>query len=198
MLAEIMWLITSAHQFGAPRQNRVEPIEDRRPMELCAHRPHALAPLIRLHLERGPDSVRESRDVERVDQHRLLDLFGGPGETTQHEHSVFVDLTGDELLRYEVHAILKRRHKAEICRAVDGGKQLDVNVLVDEYDRLPVYRSEALVDVAHAREDFRFQILIRHEAAARWRRDDDHREAAAQFRRLGPEPIERPQPLGNS
>ena len=47
-------------------------------------------------------------------------------------------------------------------------------------------------------EHFGFEVLVRRELGARRRRDDDHRESAAQLRRLLPEPIERAQSLRNS
>ena len=57
--------------------------------------------------------------VVGVDEHRVAQLVGGPGELRQHQHAVVVEAGRDELLGDEVHAVAERCHEQHIGGAVE-------------------------------------------------------------------------------
>src|SRR5215510_5746821 len=134
------------HDLCGARENRLEPIEDVRMIQVSPHTMHATPPLIGRHLERLPNGLDEAVDVERIDEHRAVDLLRGAGEATENQDAAFVQLAGDKLLRDEVHAILKRRDDADITGAVHRGEQISVDIFVDENDRRPLRISKSLID----------------------------------------------------
>src|SRR4051812_14040038 len=102
----------AAHDFRGPRQNRVEPVEDRRIVKLPAHATHAPSALVRRHLERGANGGNEPVDVEWIDQNRAFDLLRRSSKSTENQNTVLFRLAGNELLSHQVHPVLQRRYDA--------------------------------------------------------------------------------------
>src|SRR6185437_3692787 len=84
------------HDLGGAREDGVEPIEDRRVVELPPHPMHSPLALFGKHLERRANGPDEAVDVERVDQHRAVDLLRRSGEAAEDQNAPFVELAGDE------------------------------------------------------------------------------------------------------
>ncbi|MDF1501664.1 hypothetical protein [Roseisolibacter sp. H3M3-2] len=158
---------------------------------------HALLPLRHRHADRLAQPLHHAVHVERVDQHRALDLLGGTGEAAQHEHALLVDVAGDELLGHQVHPVLQRRHEAQVARTVDRRQLLGARVLAQQHDRRPVGRPPARVDRVDRRRDLVLERLVGGDLAARRRGDEQEGQAAAQLGRLLPQQVERAQPLGD-
>jgi len=76
-------------------------------LEMTAHAMHASPAFVGRHLERRADRPDKTVDVERIDQHRAVDLLGGSGESAQEQHAAFVELAGNVLLGDEVHSVLQ-------------------------------------------------------------------------------------------
>ena len=68
---------------------------------------HADAPLALAHVQGAPYPLDEAVEIERIDQHRTIDLLRCAGESAEYEHAALLRLTGDELLGDEIHAILQ-------------------------------------------------------------------------------------------
>ena len=137
-------------------------------------------------------------EVVGIDDERLGQLARRAGEPAENEDAALVFARGDELLGDEIHPVLQGRDETQVGRSIDRGQQLGVDVLVHEHDGLPVSGAIPLVDVPDGIEEVGFEILVRRELGARWRRDDDHRESIAQLGGVMPQPVERPQPLGDA
>jgi hypothetical protein len=178
------------------REHRLQPVEDRRPVQPVPHLPHPPPPVLERHGQRLADRPGDAVDVERVDEDRPVDLLGGAREAAEQQHPVLVELARHELLRHEVHPVLQRRDEAHVGRAVHPRELGGRHVAVLEHDRRPPLVPPARVERVHRVEHLLLERLVRLQLGARRRRDEQRGETAAQVRRLLEEPVDGVQPLG--
>ena len=134
---------------------------------------------VKRHRERGRDGPRHAVDIVRIDQQRGVELVRGAGEFRQHQHAgIGGVLCRDIFLGDEIHAVLQRRHHADLGRAIETGQHGLAKTLVEIADRRPVDFAVAAVDVADELREFALQIAIGLDRAARRRRDLQQRGGA--------------------
>ena len=129
-------------------------------------------------VERLAHRGRALLGVVGIDDERLREFPGGPGELRQDQHAALVLPRGDELLGHEVHAVVQARDEAEVGGAVVRVDALGVVVLDLEDDRLAARRGEAVVDALGGRAHARVERLVLVDARAAGRGDLDEGEAA--------------------
>src|SRR6202030_3227696 len=107
---------------------------------------HAGGPFFGFHLQGEADRLSGAFDVVRIHQNSVAQLARGSGKTAEHQHSLFVIASRDELLGHQVHAIVQRRDQANVC-APGVTVNLRVTVLaVQEDNRLPLSGLKAPVN----------------------------------------------------
>src|SRR6185437_4513988 len=142
----------------APFEDGGEPVEDGPPPELRPHPVHADPALGVAHLERTAYAVHEPIDVERIDEDRAVNLFGGAGEAAEHEYAALLELTREKFLRHEFHSVLQRRDETEIRGAIHAREHLRTDVLMDQHDGRPLRRAKARVDLVDPCDHFLFEL----------------------------------------
>ena len=104
--------------------------------------------------------------------------MGCAREAAQDQHAVKIVARSHEFLRHQIHAVVQRRHQAEIGGAVIRQNLLVAVLAVQEHDGLPVAGLEAAVDAFGFLEHFLHQILIAPDVRAAGRADLHERELA--------------------
>ena len=141
---------------------------------------------------RGRNGARHAVDVVRIDQQRGVELVGGAGEFRQHQHAGIGRVLGcDIFLGDQVHAVLQRRHHADLRGAIEPGKHGLAKALVEIADRRPVDLAVNAVDVGDELCDFALQVAVGLDRAARGRCDLQQRDGALELRVQRPHPVER-------
>ena len=136
------------------------------------HRFPAHPPLDQGHRERGRDGPRHAVDIVRIDQQRGIQFIGGAGEFRQHQHAgIGGILRRDIFLGHEIHAVMQRRHHADLGGAIEARQHGLAETLVEIADRGPVDFAMTAIDVADQLGEFVLQIAIGFDGAARRRRD---------------------------
>ncbi len=90
------------------------------PATSAAHALHVLAAFLFRHLQRLAHGAGHLLDGKRVDQNGILQLAGRSREIAEDQHAVVVEAAGDEFLGDEVHAVVQRRHDAEVRQPMQG------------------------------------------------------------------------------
>ena len=112
--------------------------------------------------------ARHAVDIVRIDQQRGIELIRGAGEFRQHQHAgIGGILRGDIFLGDEIHAVMQRRHQADLRRAIEACQHGLAESLVEIADRRPVHFAMAAIDVADEFREFALQIAIGFDGAAR-------------------------------
>jgi hypothetical protein len=146
------------------------------------HRPHPPAAFRRVHVQRLPHRGGQPLDIVRIHDHRLLQFVSGPCELAQHEDPFIVHLRGDVLLGDQVHAVAQRRDEHDAGGAIQGGKLLDIYVLVKVVDGDRRQRPIRSVDVSDQFFHLAPEILITGHRFSGWNGDLHQPDAIAQRR----------------
>ena len=77
----------------------------------------------------------------------------------------------DILLGDEIHAVMQRRHHADLGGAIKSRQHGLAETLVEIADRGPVGFAVTAIDVAHQLRQLALQTFISLDPAPRWRRD---------------------------
>ncbi len=98
------------------------------------------------HFERGTDGFADLLHVVGIDQQRVVQLARGAGESAEDEDAVIHAPGCQILLGDEVHAVVERRHQADIGGAVIALHFFVAALALDELDGFPSRGFEFAVD----------------------------------------------------
>src|SRR5262245_59614717 len=142
------------------------------------HAPHAGATLGHFHLDGLPDGLCHHLQIVRVDEQGVRQLTRRSREAAENEHAVLVVAGRDEFLGHQVHAVVERRHHAEVGAPIEAIDLAVVVVPLPIDDRLPVAVAQGLVHRPHRGLDLVLELLVARDAAPA-RRGDLHEDDPA-------------------